>query len=230
MPNSAATSSRIRHVVFDLDGTLVDSAADIANAANHVRRARGLQPLPLAVVRDCIGEGARHLVARILPVVDDCDLDQALDVFLRHYTIHLLDETKLYPGITALLGKLNAADITCSVLSNKPVGFCRDLVDGLGIGRNFTHVLGGDSLPAKKPDPCGIHHLASSLQLSPSAMLLVGDSPIDRDTARAGGAAFCGVAWGFAPDALRASGPIDLAASADDVFAHVASATRPATC
>lgn len=210
---------RIRHVIFDLDGTLADTGADIANAANHARSLRGLAPLTIATVRDHIGGGARNLIAELVPCASDRDLDEALGDFLRHYNIHLLDETTLYPGVAALLRKLNDAGVSCSILSNKPAALCRDLADGLGIGRYFTHVLGGDSFPAKKPDPAGIRHLQSELSLPASALLLVGDSNVDRDTADAGGVAFCGVAWGFAPESLQRDDRVRLVSKPYEIFA-----------
>jgi phosphoglycolate phosphatase len=150
---------RFRHVVFDLDGTLADTGRDIANAANHVRSARGLADLSVAAVCDLVGEGARRLVARVLPDTSGAEVDDALQAFLRHYEAHLLDQTRLYPGIQALLCALNGAGVTCSVLSNKPAALCRRLVDGLGVGEYFEQVLGGDSFAARKPDPGGLQHL-----------------------------------------------------------------------
>lgn len=218
MTDSAERSSCIEHVVFDLDGTLADTAGDIANAANHARGLRGLPPLPVAAVRDQVGGGARKLIAELVPCNGDQDLDEALSEFLHHYNLHLLDETKLYPGIAALLRKLNEAGVSCSVLSNKPAALCRDLADGLGIARHFTHVLGGDSFPAKKPDPVGIRHLQSELSLPASALLLVGDSAVDRDTADAAGIAFCGVTWGFAPASFRTGQPVRLVSTPHEIF------------
>lgn len=193
---------RFRHVVFDLDGTLADTAQDIANAANYARRLRGLPDWSLAAVRDCIGDGARQLIARVIPGLSELEIDRALRTFLDHYQTHLLDETRVYPGIDALLDALTDRGVTCSVLSNKPAGLCHQLLVGLGIASHFVAVLGGDSLRAKKPDPCGLEHLQTQLQLPAADMLFVGDSLVDWQTARAAGVAFCGVAWGFATQAL----------------------------
>jgi phosphoglycolate phosphatase len=220
------TESRFRHVVFDLDGTLADTAGDIANAGNHVRSRCGLQALPVTAICDFVGDGARQLVARLLPGVAGAELDTALEMFLSHYEAHILDETTLYPGIDTMLSKLNAAGVTCSVLSNKPAVLCQQLVNGLGVSAYFVAVLGGDSLPAKKPDPCGIQHLRKTLDLRASEMMLVGDSPIDRETARAGSVAFCGVAWGFASAALAASDGA-LVAAPDEIVSRVIPAARP---
>lgn len=213
--------ARLRHVVFDLDGTLADTSQDIAAAANHVRRAHGLPDITVAAVRDLIGEGARRLIARALPGQPAAEIDAALQAFLRYYESHLLDRTRLYPGIEALLAGLRRAGRSCSVLSNKPAMMCQGLVDGLGIASHFELVLGGDSLAARKPDPCGIEHLRARLDLGADTIVMVGDSPIDRDTARAAGVAFCGVAWGFASHALCGDGNVHVATTAADVLRFV---------
>jgi phosphoglycolate phosphatase len=210
---TSMTPRAYQHVIFDLDGTLADTAADIVNAANHVRRTGNLEPLPVDTVLAYVGAGARQLVARVVPQRTPADLDEALRVFLRHYETHLLDETRLYPGIQETLDALSEEAVTASVLSNKPAALCRRLLDGLGVGAYFCAILGGDSLPVRKPDPAGVYHLEQTLENPRAAMLLIGDSPIDRDTAHAAGVAFCGVDWGFGSQALRSAGHADLAAT-----------------
>ena len=190
------------HVIFDLDGTLVDSAPDLATAVNRMRADFGLVPLELAVVRGYVGDGARVLVERTLGP-EHADLrESGLGSFLRHYGEHLIDETRPYPGIVQLLAALAAAGLTASVLTNKPEALSRRLLEGLGLDRAFLAIVGGDTLTVKKPQPDGVRVLMKRAGTEASRTLLVGDSLVDLATARASGVAFCGVAWGFDPDRL----------------------------
>lgn len=198
------------HVVFDLDGTLVDSRVDLSNAVNHVLRTLRLRELPLEIVSSYVGEGARVLVQRALGAAHQDRLEAALELFRAWYGVHLLDHTGAYPGISAALLQLKARDVLLSVLSNKPEAMCRAILDGLGLLSHFRTVVGGDSLPVRKPDPAGLDYLRALTGTRREQMLVVGDSPIDMRTAQAGGVAFCGVAWGLQPDALRAAAPARL--------------------
>ena len=195
---------RYCHIVFDLDGTLIDSRADLAQAVNHVLRTLGLPGLPLDVVTSYIGAGARTLVQRSLGPAHEHRLDEGLMRFMEFYGAHLLDHTRLYAGIADVLHALVQRGAGLSVLSNKPEAMSRTILAGLGVLPLFAAVLGGDSVAARKPDPGGLQHLCASLRISPERMLMVGDSVIDRDTARAAGIAFCGVAWGFGLAGLHA--------------------------
>jgi len=194
------------HVIFDLDGTLVDTRIDLSLAVNHVRRGLGLPDLPLDVVCRMVGEGARILVQRALGPEPGCSIDDALARFLAYYGAHLLDHTQAYPGVRELLAALTARGVLLSVLTNKPAAMSQAIVDGLGLSGYITHLIGGDSLPVRKPDPAGIERLCQLAGVGPARTLVVGDSAIDARTARAAGVTFCGVAWGFAPDTLRALG------------------------
>jgi phosphoglycolate phosphatase len=210
----------VRLVVFDLDGTLVDSSRDLASAINAMlaRLAPGTPPLPLERVRSYIGEGARVLVARsvaeaapALPVAD------ALQVFLSEYAGRLLDATHVYPGVREALEGLGAR--TLAVLTNKPGGFSRAILDGLGLTARFARVYGGDDLPVRKPEPGGLLQLATELGFTPADSVMVGDSAVDVRTGRAAGIRTVGVDWGFDPASLdreapdaRASRPADLVA------------------
>src|SRR5262245_20407787 len=196
--------ARYRHVCFDLDGTLVDSRADLVAAVNHVLADLGRPPMPAAVVQGFVGDGVRKLVERSLgPGAPAALLEDALARFLGHYGRHLLDATIPYQGIPAVLDALRARAITLSVLTNKPEGMSRAILAGLSLERLFVAVVGGDTLPNRKPDPAGVEHLLRIGGGPREEMLLVGDSAIDVRTARAAGTAFCGVAWGLAPEALR---------------------------
>jgi len=193
-------------VVFDLDGTLIDSRADLAQAVNHVLRTFGLPQLSLETVTGYIGEGARRLVQRALGTDHENRLDDGLRLFMEYYGAHLLDHTQLYPGIAAMLRQLAQRGVLLSVLSNKPEAMSRAILDGLGVLSVFRAVLGGDSFPARKPEPAGLEHLRGLTGTCVKKMLVVGDSLIDLRTARAAGIDFCGVAWGFGAEGLCAAG------------------------
>jgi phosphoglycolate phosphatase len=215
------SAPRFRHVVFDLDGTLVDSLADLTDAANHVLAAFGRPALPADTLAGFVGDGARKLVERALGPAAADRVDEGLALFVDYYGAHLLDRTRSYPGIDAMLSALSAAGVGCSVLTNKPVAMSRAILDGLELLPFFLEVIGGDSRPSRKPDPDGLLHLARLANASPAEVLLVGDSAIDVRTARAGGAGFCGVSWGLAPDRMRAERPDRVVDHPRDVVAVV---------
>jgi phosphoglycolate phosphatase len=200
-------STAYEHVVFDLDGTLIDSRLDLAAAVNHALRTLRLPALPVETICGYVGEGARVLVQRALGEAHQCRLEDGLKLFMVYYGAHLLDHTRPYPGVTDVLDALAAKGIALSVLSNKPATMSRAILDGLALVHRFVAVLGGDSLPARKPDPAGIEYLRSLTHTPRNRLLVVGDSAIDMQTARAAGVAFCGVAWGLTPARLRAAVP-----------------------
>ena len=195
------------HVAFDLDGTLIDSRADLASAVNHVLRSFGLPELPPTTLYRYVGEGARMLVERALGPAHQDRVAEALAAFLAYYGRHLLDATRAYPGIDAMLRALAGRGVALSVLTNKPVAMSRAILDGLGLGSRFVDVVGGDSLPTRKPDPAGLEMLRARTGTPPHRMLLVGDSAIDVRTGRAAGIPFVGVTWGLTPDGLLAAAP-----------------------
>ncbi len=196
----------IVHVAFDLDGTLVDSRADLAAAVNAVRRARGLTPLGVRAVQAMVGEGARALVRRAMPPGDDDELAAALAAFVEHYGAHCLDRTRPYPGVPEALRVLRAGGRSLSVVTNKPAALAERILAGLGLRDAFDVLVGGDTLPTRKPDPAAIRHVAAHAGVGVAAVALIGDSPIDHETAVRAGCAFVGVAWGFEPGRLRATG------------------------
>ncbi|MFI5365224.1 MAG: HAD family hydrolase [Candidatus Binatia bacterium] len=193
------------HVVFDLDGTLIDSRVDLAAAVNHALRTLQLPELPVETICGYIGEGARRLVQRALGAAHQDRLDEGLALFMTFYRAHLLDHTRAYPGIDALLAALAAMGVTLSVLSNKPAAMSRAILAGLDLLHRFVVVLGGDSFLERKPDPAGIDYVCNLTHTPHERLLVVGDSTIDAQTARAARVAFCGVAWGLAPASLRAA-------------------------
>ena len=184
-------------VVFDLDGTLVDSRLDLAAAVNATRVRLALAPLPVGAITEMVGEGARTLVRRALPgAIAGEAFDDALALFLELYYDRCLDATEAYPGIPELLAELSSR-LPLAVLTNKPERHSRRILDGLGLAGHFRLLVGGDTLPVRKPDPGGLLHVAAQWSTTPAQLLLVGDSDIDAETARAAGASLALVAWGF---------------------------------
>jgi phosphoglycolate phosphatase len=193
----------IRAVVFDLDGTLVDSRRDLAEAVNRMRGELGLAPLDLAEVVGMVGRGARNLVRSALGgEVDEARVDLALARFLAHYDELATDATMPYPGIPRLLAEL-AGSRPLALLTNKPERPTLRILEHFDWSRWFRTVVGGDSLPVRKPDPGGLVEIARRLGVAPGELLLVGDSRIDAETAAAAGAPFVFAEWGFASAADR---------------------------
>src|SRR5712692_5995231 len=143
-------------LVFDLDGTLVDSKLDLVNAVNATRSRMGLDALPAARVASYVGNGAPMLVQRALPQAGEDDLARGLRYFLDYYREHMLDATTLYPGVREALDRLHDADVSMAVLTNKPVRFSVRLLERLGLDGHFFRVYGGNSFEEKKPHPKGI--------------------------------------------------------------------------
>jgi phosphoglycolate phosphatase len=208
------------HVAFDLDGTLLDTRADLAAATNHVLRTLGRAPIPPETVFGLVGEGGRRLVEKALGDADEALVERGVAVFMAWYGEHCLDATVPYPGMVEALDALADAGCALTVLTNKPEGLSRKILAGLGLEPRFAAVVGGDTLPTRKPDPAGLAWLCARTATPAPRTLLVGDSGIDVRTARAAGAGFCGVAWGLTPDGMYAAGPervIDAPAALVDV-------------
>jgi len=194
-------------LVFDLDGTLVDSQRDLADAVNATRAWMGLEPLPPVTVAQYVGNGAPVLVQRALPDAGKEDWSRGLKYFLEYYRDHMLDSTVLYPGVREALDQLHAERIPLAVLTNKPVRFSLQMLEGLGIDLHFFRVYGGNSFPEKKPDPAGLNALVVESGADRSRTIMVGDSAVDVDTARNAGVQACGVRWGFQPETFVSSPP-----------------------
>jgi phosphoglycolate phosphatase len=199
---------RLRLLVFDLDGTLVDSVRDLATAVNEAlaRVAPGTPPLPLEDIRAFVGEGARVLVERSLKRARvDRTVDELLPVFLESYRRHLLDTTRLYPGVLEALDRMR--DVVLAVLTNKPGDLSRRILEDLGVGSRFARIWGPEDARGRKPDPEGLQTLMRELEMDAAETAMVGDSPIDVATGRAAGALTVGVTYGLDPEALRADPP-----------------------
>ena len=183
-------------LVFDLDGTLVDSRRDIATALNRLRSELGLPPLALDQVVTMVGEGAKVLLRRGLADWAEEPEKEILDRYLSYYGEVCLDTTVPYPGIEDMLAKLSDR-YPLAVLSNKGERLSVEILEGLDLAWRFKEILGGDSLPTRKPSPAGLNALADRLDVPVEKLMLVGDSRIDAETARNAGSAFALVEWGF---------------------------------
>jgi len=195
-------------VIFDLDGTLIDSRLDLANAVNAMRVHMGMRPLDNARVYTYVGNGAPVLVRRALgEQAGEAEVQEGLEFFLEHYREHDLDHTTLYPGVRESLDRLRAAGKRMAVLTNKPLRMTRHIVDGLGVGDYFFRVYGGNSFDFKKPNPIGVETLMREAGVDRARTLIVGDSAVDVHTARNAGVFCCGVTYGFQPETLADPAP-----------------------
>lgn len=199
----------VQLLAFDLDGTLIDSKADLANSVNATRAHMGLGPLPLELVSTYVGNGAPMLVKRALPDANETQLAEGLRYFLDYYREHMLDETTLYPGVREALDEMHEAGKHLAILTNKPVRFSVTLIEGLGLDMHFFRIYGGNSFVEKKPHPVGLQALIAECGIAPRRTIMVGDSSVDILTARNAGALACGVSWGFQPETF-ADAPPDL--------------------
>ncbi len=203
----AIPHNKIKLVIFDLDGTLIDSEHDLAASVNAMLSRYGRQELPMEVIGSYIGDGAPMLIRRALGDPADREfLQEALNFFLMHYREHKLDSTRPYDGIQPMLRQLvhgNGVGRKLAVLTNKPVRVSRDILSGLGMGEAFFQVYGGNSFETKKPDPLGANILLKEAGVSPHEAVMVGDSQVDVLTARNAGLWSVGVTYGFAPKSLE---------------------------
>jgi phosphoglycolate phosphatase len=212
IPNTSVPFAKLRLLIFDLDGTLVDSRIDLANSVNAMLRNFGRHELPLEVIASYVGDGAPTLVRRALgDPEDEGFLQEALLYFLAYYREHKLDFTHVYEGIPEALAALrhggNGLPRSFAVLSNKPVNPSRQIVQALGLADFFVRVYGGNSFPTKKPDPLGVQTLLNETGCAPQEAIIIGDSDVDVLTARNSGIWACGVSYGFAPHTLEAAPP-----------------------
>ena len=202
--------NQIDLLIFDLDGTLIDSKLDLACAVNAARAHAGMGPLENETVYSYVGEGAPVLIRRALgPGAAEGQVQDALEFFLAYYNEHLVDHTVLYPGVRETLARLTSAGVKMAVLTNKPVRMSRLIVEALGVGGHFERVYGGNSFEQKKPHPIGVETLMAECHADRERTMMVGDSAVDIRTARNARVHCCGVTYGFQPETL-ADDPPDL--------------------
>jgi phosphoglycolate phosphatase len=192
----APNFSSVRALIFDLDGTLIDSKRDLIRSVNAMLLAMGREELHEDTISGYIGHGAPKLVARALgngAAEEDCE--RGLKFFLSHYEEHKLDSTSVYPGVVEALEGLNGSSM--AVLTNKPVRVSVRIVEGLGLGKYFRAVYGGNSFETKKPDPLGARKILEELGAAPGEAMVIGDSEVDVQTARNAGTLAVAVNYGF---------------------------------
>ena len=195
-------------LIFDLDGTLIDSKLDLAHAVNAARAHMGLGDLPHPLVFSYVGNGAPTLIRRALgPEAGEAQVQEALEFFLEYYRDHMLDYTTLYPGVADTLDVLLQSGKRMAVLTNKPVRISKAIIGGLGLERHFFQIYGGNSFEQKKPHPIGIETLLSEAGMGAENAMMIGDSAVDIQTARNAGIKSCGVTYGFQPETLAAEPP-----------------------
>jgi phosphoglycolate phosphatase len=207
-------------VVFDLDGTLIDSAPDMHRAVNLMLADLGCNPLTLADIRSMVGDGASALIARALAARQCVNVDtgKALAEFLRHYEANPTAVTRPFDGVAATLERLQAFGLTLAVCTNKPTRLTTMVLENLGLTRFFKRVVGGDSMPYRKPDPRALLEVLNGFGTPATAALLVGDSEVDAATAQAAEVPFILMTYGYH------RGPIDQISSIAtlDHFAELA--------
>ena len=183
-------------IIFDLDGTLIDSRADLALAVNLTREELGLPPIPQDQVVGYVGEGVRRLLSRAIPERPEL-LDRALAVNQRHYRAHLLDQTRLYPGVETALERLRQRGIPLMVVTNKPREFTDLILDGLGIGGHMAAVVGGGDCPGLKPDPAPLFLALERSGCAAAGSWMAGDHFTDLEAGRRAGMRRCFCRYGF---------------------------------
>ena len=193
---------RICLLIFDLDGTLIDSRADLALAVNLTREELGLAAIPQAEVVGYVGEGVRRLLSRAIPELPQ-QLDRALAINQRHYRAHLLDQTTLYPGVGAALERFRRAGIPLMVVTNKPREFTDLILAGLGIATFMSAVVGGGDCPGLKPDPAPLLMALEQSGCGAEGSWMVGDHFTDLEAGRRAGLKRCLCRYGFGDPGLE---------------------------
>ncbi|WP_133405545.1 phosphoglycolate phosphatase [Parashewanella tropica] len=193
---------RFKAIAFDLDGTLVDSVPDLAAAVNGMMMELNLELTSEDQVRSWVGNGAEVLVQRALKwstaeSPQPSMLAEALAVFMRHYDLHLNQHSRLYPSVKATLAQLHLQGYQMAIVTNKPQQFIKPLLKAFGIEAYFSLILGGDTLPKKKPDPLPLTHILEQWQLENYQLLMVGDSKNDILAAKAASIASIGLTYGY---------------------------------
>jgi phosphoglycolate phosphatase len=223
--------STLPTIVFDLDGTLADTASDLIATLNSILEREGLEAIPLASARELIGQGTRALLQRgfALPgrAITRERLELLFDEFLHHYGKHLVDQTQLFPGVEAALERLSRRGHLLAVCTNKTEALSRDLLAALGVASRFAAICGRDSFSFCKPDP---RHLTETVRLGggqPERAIMVGDSKTDIDTARAAGVPVIAVPFGYTDVPVTQLAPDIVIEHFDEIDTAIARLTQP---
>ena len=205
---AAPNFSALRALIFDLDGTLIDSQRDLIRSVNAMLQEMGREQLHEDTISSYIGHGAPQLVGQALGNgATEAERERALKFFLAHYDEHKLDSTQAYPGVPEALALL--ATYPMAILTNKPVRASVRILEGLGLAKYFRAVYGGNSFATKKPDPLGAQTILREFAAEPAEAILIGDSEVDVQTARNAGTLVAAVNYGFGTH-NRATHPADL--------------------
>jgi len=210
--------SRYELVIFDFDGTIIDSKLDIANSVLATLKELNLTPISYDAIYGYVGTGVEPLIRQSVEAAGgNGNMERALSVFRNHYWENLLVHTIPYPGVMEGLEKLD--NMPLALLSNKSKRFVDKIVQGLGMERYFSYIFGGDSFSRKKPDPEAIHHMVKKSGVPPSSALMVGDSGVDIKTGKNAGVKTCGVTYGYRDrEELKESGADFIMDSFDEVI------------
>jgi phosphoglycolate phosphatase len=194
-------------VAFDLDGTLADTAPDLAASLNHALVALGREAIPAESVRHLVGHGARALLRKGLAATGEASEDlveQGFPIFLDYYSANICNGTKAYPGVETALNALAERGVPIALCTNKPERLTHQLLAALGWSSRFASIVGGDTLALKKPDPAPLHEAIARTGCRRAAF--IGDSIVDADTARAAQVPFVAVSFGFSDRPIEALG------------------------
>ncbi len=208
-----------RLIIYDLDGTLVDTLEDITQAANHMLGQLGAPPLPARDIRSSIGRGVRQLVQHCLKSEDPTQIERGVTIYRAYYAQHLADHSALYPGARELLEHFKTR--RQAVVTNKPNPFSRDLLAALGVADYFLEIVGGDDGFPKKPDPASLRALMEREGIVAGDAIMVGDSPVDVEAGRRAGVMTVGIAHGFSERSeLTAASPDALLNNFEEFLTH----------
>lgn len=187
----------IRSVLFDLDGTLVDSLDDLTDAVNHARQEFAQPPLASSIVSTMIGKGALNLIQRALPDCSVPEINSALQLFLDYNAAHIADKSRLYPGVAEMLETLRNKGFRLAVVSNKNEAHSRMILESLGIRDRFENISGGDTFPEIKPSPLPLLRVIEQLGVAAHECIMVGDSINDIQAGNLAGIVTVGCRWGY---------------------------------